>query len=392
MARKTTPGQYSPVSLEAATLVAKKWQKPRMVAAYLALARQTSMDDEGGYGPNMVTGAGAKKVSEVIGCGQEIAKQYVEALANTGVIWKAPASLKAGFAPARWIMAHKGDTNLPHAAVDGLAGKSAGDTDEETKGKASSAIRRILDSKESEQVQLCALMLLLHCYHNHDLAKWGGINHGLICRKWKTEVVTPSGQSFRWAVEPEGNSTCYWALATPVLASIGVSLDGMSQDEKSKTCQSIFWPAWHILVDTRLVYETVMILKKEEKELPKANSRAKPKFETVEHCIVPLRINDAHEDKRALHSWIIPTGEHGFYTRANKLGEPQPKGSQPEGCWFLWPWSPDDGFFVKGVWSLRFRCSTPETAMGIEVWEEVVRIVHQKLIDQGTLEDMTPAF
>jgi len=388
MAKNTKAGQFSPVSLEAATIVAKKWQKPRMVAAYLALARQTSGYDEGGYGPNMVTGAGANKVSEVIGCQWERAKQYVEALADAGVILKAPATLKAGKAPARWIMAHKGDTNLPHAAVDGLAGKSAGDTGEETKGKASSAIRRILDSKESEQVQLCALMLLLHCYHNHNLVKWGGINHKLIYREWKVEVVTPSGQSFRWAVEPEGNNTVWatWDLITPVLDSIGVSLDGMSKDERSKICQSIFWKAWHILVDTRLVYETVMILKKEEKELPKANSRAKPKFETVEHCIVPLRINDAHEDRLAMHSWMIPTGEHGFYTNKDNQFE------KPEGCWFLWPWKPEDGFSVKGVWSLRFRCSTPETAVGIERWQEVVRLAHQKLIDQGTLEDMTPAF
>lgn len=387
MAKNTRAGQFSPVSLEAATIVAKKWQKPRMLAAYLALARQTSMNDEGGYGPNMVTGAGANKVSEVIGCQWERAKQYVEALADTGVILKAPATLKAGIAPARWIMAHKGDTNLPHAAVDGLAGRGAGDTDEETKGKASSAIRRILDSKESDQVQLCALMLLLHCYHNHDLMKWGGINHGLIYREWKTEVVTPSGQSFRWAVEPKGNyATAYWSLITPLFASIGVSLDGLSQDERDKIVQSIFWKAWHILVDTRLVYETVMILKKEEKELPKATPRAKPKFETVEHCIVPLRINDAHEDRLAMHSWMIPTGEHGFYTNKDNQFE------KPEGCWFLWPWKPEDGFSVKGVWSLRFRCSTPETAVGIEHWEEVVRLAHQKLIDQGTLEDMTPAF
>lgn len=386
MAKNTKAGQYSPVSLEAATLVAKKWQKPRMVAAYLALARQATDKDEGGYGPNMVTGAGAKKVSEVIGCQWERAKQYVEALADTGVILKAPATMRAGIAPARWIMAHKGDTNLPHAAVDGLAGKSAGDADEETKGKASSAIRRILDSGKSEQVQLCALMLLLHCYHNHDLVKWGGINHGLIYRTWKTDVVTPAGQSFRWAVEPEGNSTSgsTWAFVTPVLASIGVSLDGLSQDERDKIVQSIFWKAWGILRDTRLVYETVMILKKEEKELPKATPRAKPKFETVEHCVVPLRINDAHEDRLAMHSWIIPTGEHGFYT--NKVNNFE----KPEGCWFLWPWSPDDGFFVKGVWSLRFRCSTPETAMGIEHWEKVVWNVRRKLIDQGTLEDMTP--
>ena len=387
MAKNTRAGQFSPVSLEAATIVAKKWQKPRMLAAYLALARQTSMNDEGGYGPNMVTGAGANKVSEVIGCQWERAKQYVEALADTGVILKAPATMRAGIAPARWIMAHKGDTNLPHAAVDGLAGKSAGDTGEETKGKASSAIRRILDSKESEQVQLCALMLLLHCYHNHDLVKWGGINHGLIYRTWKTDVVTPAGQSFRWAVQPEGNHTAWatWALITPVLDSIGVNLDGMSQDERSKISQSLFWKAWGILIDTGLIYETVMILKKEEKELPKATPRAKPKFETVQHCIVPLRINDAHEDRLAMHSWMIPTGEHGFYTNKDNQFE------KPEGCWFLWPWKPEDGFSVKGVWSLRFRCSTPETAVGIEHWEEVVRLAHQRLIEQGTLEDMTPA-
>jgi hypothetical protein len=106
----------------------------------------------------------------------------------------------------------------------------------------------------------------------------------------------------------------------------------------------------------------------------------------VEHCIVPLRINDAHEDRLALHSWIVPTGEHGFYTNKDNQFE------KPEGCWFLWPWKPEDGFSVKGVWSLRFRCSTPETAVGIEHWEEAVRRAHQELIDQGTLEDMTPAF
>jgi len=384
MAKNTKAGQYSPVSLEAATLVAKKWQKPRMVAAYLALARQATEKDEGGYGPNMVTGAGAKKVSEVIGCQWERAKQYVEALADTGVILKAPATLKAGKAPARWIMAHKGDTNLPHAAVDGLAGKSAGDTGEETKGKASSAIRRILDSKESEQVQLCALILLLHCYHNHDLVKWGGINHALIWREWKTEIVTPSGQSFRWAVIPEiARSDDGWftkkTFSQMVLTSIGL--------EKTESAMSqVFWPAWGILVSTRLVYETVMILKKVEKELPKATPNAKPKFETVEYCVVPLRINDAHEDRLAMHSWIIPTGEHGFYTNQVNNFE------KPEGCWFLWPWKPEDGFYVKGVWSLRFRCSTLETAVGIEHWEEAVQIAHQKLIDQGNLEDMTPAF
>ena len=40
----------------------------------------------------MVTGAGANKVSEVIGCQWQIGQEYVEALANTGVILKAPAS------------------------------------------------------------------------------------------------------------------------------------------------------------------------------------------------------------------------------------------------------------------------------------------------------------
>jgi hypothetical protein len=202
MAKNTKPGQYSPVSLEAATIVAKKWQKPRMLAAYLALARQTSKDDEGGYGPNMVTGAGANKVSEVIGCQWERAKQYVEALADTGVILKAPATLRAGIAPARWIMAHKGDTNLPHAAVDGLAGKSAGDTGEETKGKASSAIRRILDSKEERTgatVRPDAPVALLPQSRPGEVGRHQPCK--LIWREWKTEVVTPSGQSFRWAVD-----------------------------------------------------------------------------------------------------------------------------------------------------------------------------------------------
>ena len=231
-------------------------------------------------------------------------------------------------------------------------------------------------------------MLLLHCYHNHDLVKWGGINHKLIYRKWETDVVTPAGQSFRWTVEPDRNASAWadWSLITPVLASIGVSLDGLSHDEEDKICQSIFWKAWLILRNTSLVYETVMILKKEKKELPKATPRAKPKFETVEYCVMPLRINDAHADRRAvLQSWIIPSGEHGFYTNKDNQFK------KPEGCWFLWPWSPEAGFFVKGVWSLRFRCSTPETANGIDGWKERLWFAHQRLIEQGTLEDMTPA-
>ena len=183
---------------------------------------------------------------------------------------------------------------------------------------------------------------------------------------------------------PEPNTTSTWDFAKLILTSIGI--ETQTQDELKERTHGVFWPAWNILRDTRLVYETVMILKKEKKELPKATPRAKPKFETVEYCVMPLRINDAHADRRAvLQSWIIPSGEHGFYTNKDNQFK------KPEGCWFLWPWSPEAGFFVKGVWSLRFRCSTPETANGIDGWKERLWFAHQRLIEQGTLEDMTPA-
>lgn len=362
MAKNTKPGQFSPVSLKAATAIAQAWpDKPRMLAAYLILARYATKDDVGGYGHNMVIGAGANIVSRVIGCQWMQAKNYLEALANYGMIQKAPAGLKAGRSKAEWILMHKGDTDFPHAAVDGLDQLSGIEElgPKTTPVKATSAIRRILDSQESDQVRLCALMLLLHCYHNHDLMKWGGIDHELIRREWKRDSVAQEGESFRWSAIPgESPTTSSNAFAETILTSIGVK-------KTPDTTQKIFWKAWGVLERTGLVYEAVMLF---EGNRP----------------LLPLRINDFHGSGNT-GAVIFQWYHHGFYTN------PSNPRNQPEGCWFYWPWHPDKSqFSLKGVWWLRFRCSNETTARAIDGYPGVYSFLTEKLRKQGVLEDLTP--
>jgi len=362
MAKNTKPGQFSPVSLKAATAIAQAWpDKPRMLAAYLILARYATKDDVGGYGHNMVIGAGANIVSRVIGCQWMQAKNYLEALANYGMIQKAPAGLKAGRSKAEWILMHKGDTDFPHAAVDGLDQLSGLEElgPKTTPVKATSAIRRILDSQESDQVKLCALMLLLHCYHNHDLMKWGGINHQLIWREWKRDSVAQEGESFRWSATPgEHPTTSSNAFVETILTSIGVK-------KTPDTTQKIFWKAWLVLKRTGLVYEAVMLFQ-------------------GDRPMLPLRINDFHGSGTTGASFILQWYHHGFYTN------PINPRNQPEGCWFYWPRHPDQGFSLNGVWWLRFRCSNETTARAIDGYPGVYSSLADKLREQGTLEDLTP--
>jgi len=63
MTKGTKPGQFSPVSFEALDLVASAKKDPRLLLAYLGLARHMTMRDLDGRGPNILTGAGAEKVS-----------------------------------------------------------------------------------------------------------------------------------------------------------------------------------------------------------------------------------------------------------------------------------------------------------------------------------------
>ena len=361
MAKNTKPGQFSPVSLKAATAIAQAWpDKPRMLAAYLILARYATKDDVGGYGHNMVIGAGANIVSRVIGCQWMQAKNYLEALANYGMIQKAPAGLKAGRSKAEWILMHKGDTDFPHAAVDGLDQLSGIEElgPKTTPVKATSAIRRILDSQESDQVRLCALMLLLHCYHNHDLMKWGGVNHKLIYRKWKRDSVAQEGESFRWSATPDENpTTSSSAFVETILTSIGVK-------KTPDTTQKIFWKAWLVLEKAGLVYEAVMLF-------------------DLNKPMLPLRINDFHAGS-GNGADIVQWYHNGVYTN------PSNPRNQPEGCWFYWPRHPDQGFSLNGVWWLRFRCSNETTARAIDGYLGVCISLADKLREQGTLEDLTP--
>jgi hypothetical protein len=97
MTKGTRPGQFSPVSLEALGLIASAEKDPRLLLAYLRLARHTIMRDLDGRGPNMLTGADAKKVRVLTACGTPIAKGIVNALVGMGLIKKPAARLSSHF-------------------------------------------------------------------------------------------------------------------------------------------------------------------------------------------------------------------------------------------------------------------------------------------------------
>jgi hypothetical protein len=207
MAKNTRPGQFSPVSLQACELIGRLPKKdPRLMLAYWALARHTSMNDEGGLGTNRVTGAGGGKVACVLSCRHAMAKARLEDLARAGVIRNAPKGLAAGrMKQASWIMEFAGDVPLPHALIDGVAGSNG-------------VKERVLD-KASTEVAMCALLLLLYCYANHNLEKWGGINPALLWRKWEM-TARKSNKSFRLDGEP-GHTTTSWDFIRPVLSAMG---------------------------------------------------------------------------------------------------------------------------------------------------------------------------
>jgi hypothetical protein len=346
MARRTKAGQFSPVSLEALEVIAKCEKKhPKLLLAYLALARHTTMKDLDGSGPNRFTGAGAKKVTEIAICGTPLARGMVNgALVTLGLIKKAPPGLPSK--QALWAMQHQGTVNIPHALIDGIRGRGVKDQD---------GINRLLKHGASDLVATCAIMLLVYSYAEHDLAKWGGINHQLMWRAWKHQAST-EGSGFRVAAEPDETSEAYTTVGwqEKVLASMGVK-------RTEENAQSLFWPAFNLLKSTGLIYEVVSVVRGDQYE-------------------VPVRLNDYHaatsEGEAAL---IADVTGSGFYTHKSN------EGGEPEGCWFYLPSQPQK---VIGVWRLRFRCSTPETAAGLERDELAVEAAKQELIKREILFSM----
>ena len=326
MTKGTKAGQFSPVSLEALELIAKRDKKdPRLLLAYLGLARHTTMRDLDGRGPNMLTGAGAEKVRVLTGCGTPMATGMVNALAGMGLIKKAAAGLPP--AQARWAMQHRGEVNIPHALIDGGIGDADG-------------IGRLLKEGATDEVVVCAIMLLINCYAEHDLEKFGGINHQQMWRHWE-HLTSTEGEGFRVTAEPKTETT-----NGKYLSKIISSMGGKVNDEGNS---EVFWKAFKLLKGTGLFYEVVTAINIEGKRLP-------------------IRINDFHavESDPSLLNDASGVGV-GYYEHKDN------DRSEPESCWFYLPSKPEK---VIGIWRLRFRCATPETAKGINLdWAIVDRAI-----------------
>ena len=330
MAGRTKPGQYSPVSLEALTLIAKRERKdPRLLLAYLALARHTTMKDLDGRGPNMITGAGAKKVMAVAYCGAPMANSMIRVLCDMGLIKKAPASLPP--MQARWAMQHRGTVNIPHALIDGI---SHGD-----------GIDRLLKSGASNEVITCAIMLLVYCYAGHDLQEHGGISQQALWREWRHQISTQE-QGFRVTAEPASEySKKAWQQL--VMASMGLG-DGEQE-------RQTFWDAFNMLKDAGLIYEVLTAIK--------GNQR------------FPIRVNDLHATQND-PSLMGSIREVGFYEHKDN------ERSAPESCRVYLHVEPEK---LVGIWRLRFRCSTPETAAGIDQDYEAIEIARAGLVKADIL-------
>lgn len=320
MAKGKKAGQFSPVSLEALELIAKDKKDPRLLIAYLGLARHTTMNDLDGRGPNMLTGAGAKKVRELTGCGTPMAAGIVSALEKMSLIKKAPSGLPS--TQARWAMQHRGNVNIPHALIDGL-----GDAE---------GIGRLLKAGATSEVVVCAIMLLVHCYAEHNLESFGGINHKWLWRKWE-HSISAEGEGFKVAAEPVTDT-----VSNVYLRKIIASVDGQLNADNNS---SVFWSAFDLLKSSGLLYEVVTAI-------------------DADNARLPIRVNDFHAtwNEASLLSDAAGVGV-GFYV--NKDNDRL----EPESCWFYLPSEPKE---VVGIWRLRFRCATPETALGLELDQESV--------------------
>lgn len=338
MAGRKKAGLYAPVSLEALKLIAKREKlDPRLLLAYLALARHTTMNDLDGRGPNMLTGAGAEKVRVITGCGTPIATGMVRALANMGLIKKPEPGLPKK--QSLWAMQHQGTVNIPHALIDGI--------------EKADGINRLLKQGASDQVVTCAIMLLMYCYLEHDLEEYGGINPDYVWREWKHQVIA-EGEVFKVVAEPgDGYTTQAWQ--TLILGSMGV-------ERTEENAQSIFWPAFNLLRDTSLIYEVVSAFNKKGGRLA-------------------VRVNDYHASDSDPSLLGMMQGS-GFYAHKDNDNE------EPEGCWFYLTVEPSK---LVGIWRLRFRCATPDTAAGIDqdldIIETLIGKLRPKLVEAELLYD-----
>ncbi|MDO8777174.1 MAG: hypothetical protein Q7K57_52390 [Burkholderiaceae bacterium] len=344
-------GIYSPISLEALKLIGQRPKKiPNLLMSYLVLARFAGQADVGGFGSNRVIGAGAQKVSEVLGIQWKRARLLIEELIQLDVISVAPTSLKVGKCPARFVLAHEGKVEIPHALIDGL---------DKVPG-----IMRLLNQAHGQLLETIAtaIMVLVHCYSRHNMEAWGGVDSEAIRHDWVMDEVVPSGHGFRVKARrgTSDSPSCSQSFFTDVMASLGFEGPDFPAGNVA------FRAALQFLEDSGLVYEAVTLVDRHDKPL------------------YPVRINDAY----AVRSSSEPSQIESIPGAAYYTGAQHPTGAA-EGVWFFFPVDPGkEGMTLVGVTRLRFRCANSSTARGLIRDADNIQALRVQLIKADMIDDL----
>ena len=280
----------------------------------------------------------------------ERGRLLISELLDLGVISVAPKGLMVGKSPARYVLTHEGDVEIPHALIDGL---------DEVPG-----LIRLLDRRYGQSLETIstAIIILIRCYFRHDMLAWGGVDSQAIRHDWDMHSVTPVGQGFkvkarRRASEKRSSSQPFFM---DVMRSLGV------EEPDFPAWTATFWAALQILGDSGLLYEAVSLV----------DSQRKP--------LCPVRINDVYAVRSESEpSFIESISGAAFYIQAQNPKE------EVEGVWFLLPFDPTkDGLELLGVTRLRFRCANPSTARGLIRDEDNIQSLRGQLIEADMIDDL----
>lgn len=350
MATRTRSGIYSPVSLEAINLItAHCANAPRLLIAYLVLARFTGMCAVGTHAPNMVTGAGATAVANAMKIRWARANDLVKKLQELGVIQKAEKGLVVSKSRALYVIQFQGDVNVPHSLIDGL---------NEVAG-----ITRLLEPVENQPLQTitAAVVALVHCYRLHDMYRWGGVCPQAAHAPWVIHSVKQEGQGFK--VQAIRGTTDAAKLGEDFEANL---LPMEIQAANFSPATPALAAGLALLRASGLMYETVTLL----------DNKRQP--------ILPIRINDAHaalSDSEQSYIEAIPGA--GFYTH------PGNSERKREGVHFLLPFDPTKKeCSLMGVMRLRFRCCDSATAKGLERDALRLKKVKNQLVELDVVDDV----
>lgn len=350
-------GLYTPVSMVILRRIAAKTRNPKLVMAYLALARHGDGREIADYPPHTLTGAGANKVKQVVAVAERTASLLVNSLLNQGYISRAPEAARQVKSRLTYQLHPEGDlVDIPHALIDGL----------EVAGHQTPGIRRLWALDCTSDEVLNALMLLLEVYAATDMDKWGGASPALIRRDWETDATVPAdGEAFRWIARALNDKTQIQCM-TPAMAHTGLTWTNGKNPAQDERLRNTFFRSWKLLRECGLVYETVYVLNGDEP-------------------VVPIRVNDYHGDADRDNeftrdpSFLKIAEGLGFYTPANN------EINDPEGAWFYWHHDPtSEGLSIRGIYRPRFRAANAATGKGItrdrEAAERLLEVVDAALM------------